>query len=122
VFRARKFQRYEHHLPALVHLAGADGERTTFRADLRDISIAALCFILTGDPPPALPQGGRCHVEIFRKDRLNLSIDGTLLYTLVVTPHLHHCVILFDRVYPEVTASIDSHERFEISSAARRPI
>ncbi len=112
----RSFRRISHSLPARLQMTRKSGEKKEYAAELKDLSVAALCISLPGTADAVLRQGARTRISFNRQDNDSiLEVNGSILYTLLCEDGSRQCVILFDAIYENVIATIRDQESVVVS-------
>lgn len=112
----RSFRRISHKLPAKLEMTRKSGEKKEYEAELKDLSVAALCLSVPGTADAVLRQGARTRISFTRLDHgSNLDVNGSILYTLMAEDGTRQCVILFDAIYEDVIATLQDQASVLVS-------
>ncbi len=107
----RSFRRISHRLPANLYVTNKAGQSKEYAAELKDLSVAALCLVLPGSADAILRQGARTRIT-FQTPASNgqQEITGSVLYTLIAEDGSRQCVILFDAIYENLVSLLPGQE------------
>lgn len=111
----RLFQRVQHRIPANVQFSYGPGRTNRYAAEVVDISVAGLSFILGANCLEPVGRGARARVLVQKGGRAGCVESSASIVRCSTSPDSSRVVAVnFDRVWYDIVASLSRHHKIII--------